>query len=392
MRSYYLLRELAKYHQVDLMAFIQKALLTAYYDNPEIGLRDARNHLGQFLNEQHYYRIPSEISRFGRYRLIVGSLLSPDPYTINWMKSLVFQRDIIEQLNRKSYDIIHFDTISFASYLSEEIKIPCVLDHHNVESHMMLRRSEKEQNILKKIYFYQEGIRLRSYEKKVLKNFHHHILCSDIDKKRLLDLDDRLQATVIPNGVELPDSPPIRKPSVKPSLLFVGGLNWYPNRDAIHFFLKEVWPIIKVRIPNIEINIVGKSPSDYMINLASRDASIKLHGFVDDIRPFYQSATAYVCPIRDGGGTKLKVIDALANKVPLVSTTIACEGIEVEDGIHVLFADSPEVFAWQVEKILLDPKKPLSLTENGYELVRSRYDFIEIGKKLANLYNSILLK
>lgn len=389
MRSYYLIRELAKYHDIDLMAFNQKVLLNTYYDDPDLGLREARSHLGQFLNEQHYYPIPSDLSRFSRYRLIAGSLLSRYPYTINWLNSKDFQQDLDELLDQKSYDIIHFDTISLALYLSDRIRVPCVLDHHNVESHMMLRRSEKERNILKKLYFYQEGIRLHGYEKYFLKKFHHHIVCSNVDRDRLLDLDDKLQATVIPNGVELPDHPPIRKSGNKPSLLFVGGLNWYPNRDAIHYFLKELWPAIKAKAPNIEINIVGKSPSDFMLNFASRDASVKLHGFVDDIKPFYRSATAYVCPIRDGGGTKLKVIDALANKVPIVSTTIACEGIEVENGIHVLFANSPESFASQVEKIISDSEISRTLAENGYELVQSKYDFIEIGKKLSSLYSSI---
>jgi glycosyltransferase involved in cell wall biosynthesis len=257
---------------------------------------------------------------------------------------------------------------------------------------MMLRRSRNEKNILKKIYFYQEGLRLRSYEKKSLKKFRHHIVCSDIDKKRLLDLDDELQISVIPNGVELPNFPPTRKPSDKPSLLFVGGLNWYPNRDAIHYFLKEIWPMIKAKFPNMTINIVGKSPSTFMLNFNSKDSSVKLHGFVDNIKPFYQSATAYVCPIRDGGGTKLKIVDALANKVPLVSTSVACEGIEVKNGRDVLFADSPSMFTQQIEKILFDSEKSLSLAENGYKLVRSKYDFVSIGEKLSSLYDSLALR
>ncbi|MXS79183.1 glycosyltransferase [Nitrosomonas sp. JL21] len=185
-----------------------------------------------------------------------------------------------------------------------------------------------------------------------------------------------------------PEQPP-RNP-VKPArLLFVGGLNWYPNRDAIHYFLDEVWPLIKGRAQEISVDIIGKFPSKKIRQYADSDKRIKVHGFVDDISVFYESASIYICPIRDGGGTKLKVLDALAHRLPLVADRIACEGLDIIDGFHALLSRDSQDMAEKILYLLQNSHTAQQLQENGYGLVVGKYDFSLIGKKLSDLYISM---
>src|SRR5690606_17818455 len=138
--------------------------------------------------------------------------------------------------------------------------------------------------------------------------FDLHLVCSGDDAERLSAIAKDIHIEVIPNGIDVRQVVEVKgdESEAAPRLLFIGGLDWYPNADAINFFVEDVWPVITAAIPSTQIDIVGKNPSDVLKAFASADKRVHLHGFVDDIEPFYAACTVYVCPIRDGGGTKLK--------------------------------------------------------------------------------------
>lgn len=390
MRSYHLLRELARYHDVDLFAFNQSRQLRSHFTSVEEGLSAAQSHFSEFLRRMHVEPIPSESGRWGQQWLALSSLLRPDPYTINWLKSQRARHSLANWMSEASYDLVHFDTISLAPYFGSLIRCATALDHHNIESHMMLRRASLERSRLKRLYFWQEGMRLLRYERKYLHRFTGHIVCSEDDRHRLLEVDGNIDVKVVPNGVAMPSNIPVRRPAKQPPrLLFIGGLDWYPNADAVHFLLDSIWPIIKARIPDVQIDIIGKNPSARMRDHASRDPNIRVHGFVDDISRYYAEATVYVCPIRDGGGTKLKVIDALAHRVPLVGWPAACEGLSLRHGTDALIADTPEAFAAATFQIVESPDLGDRLGDAGYESVRNRFDFSRIGESLATYYGQL---
>lgn len=393
MRSYHLLRELARYHEIDLFAFNQSRQLRSHFGTQHEGLSVARAHFGEFVRRFHVEPIPSESGRWGQQWLALSSLVRTDPYTINWLKSRTARHSLAAWLSDTSYDLVHFDTISLAPYFSSLIRCPTALDHHNIESHMMLRRASLEKSRLKRIYFQQEGIRLLRYERRHLKRFSGHIVCSEDDRLRLLEVDPNIDVKVVPNGVVMPSDPPQRRPAMQPPrLLFIGGLDWYPNADAVHFLLDSIWPLIKARIPDVQIDIIGKNPSARMREHASLDPSVRVHGFVDDISKYYAEATVYVCPIRDGGGTKLKVIDALAHRVPLVAWPAACEGLSLRDDADALIADTAEAFAQSTVRIVQSPQLGERLGNAGYESVRNRFDFSRIGQTLAHYYADVTKK
>ena len=389
-RSYNMIKELSKYHEVHLVAFNQSALQEAMFESNDKGKELSKIHLLTFCKSVEFLDIPVDQVKFGKHFLAGYGLLNGYPYTILWLKSKAMRNHLQHALKDHSFDIFHIDTISLAPYIDILNKdTPLVLDHHNIESHMMLRRSKQEKNRFKKLYFRKEGQKLEEYEKSICKSFNLHITCSDIDSDRLRRIDDSLNIETIPNGVDVEYFTPSDASTLAKRLVFAGGLNWYPNRDAMEYFARHIWPILKSNDSDFEIDIIGKSPSETLLAQAKNDEGFHVHGFVDDVRPYIQRAGIYICPIRDGGGTKLKILDALAMQKAIVAHPAACEGIEVQEGVHVLFAESPDDFAGQIIRLSKDDELRKTLGLNARTLIKDKYSYKIIGEKLSSLYEAI---
>jgi glycosyltransferase involved in cell wall biosynthesis len=183
---------------------------------------------------------------------------------------------------------------------------------------------------------------------------------------------------VVPNGVDCEHFRPVGLELPGRTLLFFGALDYYPNVDAILSFHDAIWPRLRDRYPDLELDIVGRQPPAAVRALAS-DARIGVSGFVDDIRPWIERASVVVVPLRAGSGTRLKVLEAMAMARPVVSTRIGVEGLDVVDGTHLLVADSTEEFAHAVEMFLDDPGMGRALGLTGRALVEAHYDWRAIG-------------
>jgi glycosyltransferase involved in cell wall biosynthesis len=192
----------------------------------------------------------------------------------------------------------------------------------------------------------------------------------------------------VPNGVDAEYFQPAHRDSTVPSLIFVGSLNWYPNVDAALFLLREVWPIAKVRHPDLRLDIVGSAPPKSVLDLAAGLIDVRVHGFVDDIRPLMDEATLYVCPIRDGGGTKLKLLDAFAMEKCVIAHPVACEGIDISPGVNVQLAESAESFADSIDRLVGDPAARVAMGRAARSLVVGAYAFSQIGRQLCGLFES----
>ncbi|MGQ9424687.1 glycosyltransferase [Gilvimarinus sp. F26214L] len=393
MRSNYLATELARNHTVDLVALNQSRLLGAYYSTLEEGLTAAREALGENFNKLYFFDFDTAGSD-GRKRLLaLKSLFSELPYSVAWLKSEDLAGAIADCLARERYDLVHFDTVGLAQYRDLVQNIPTVLDHHNVESHMMLRRAEKEPNLARKLYFYQEGYRLQAYEKKVLNLFDGHITCSEIDSERLLRIGGDIDVQAIPNSVRVDQSfTRIDTDGRVGRLLFIGGLDWYPNRDAVLHFLKDIWPGLRASGLDVEVDIVGKNPDRDVLDRVRNDSRVRVHGFVDDIKAFYRKADIFICPIRDGGGTKLKVLDAMAHYLPVVGYPEACEGIDVRQGEHAMIAGDPDEFARAITDLLQDSDRARKIGQRAHDLIAEKYEARRVGDTLCNYYREIAAK
>ncbi|MDI9245573.1 glycosyltransferase family 4 protein [Marinobacter sp. CHS3-4] len=386
-RSYYLIKELAHHHTVDLVAFNQAGLIAPFYNhNIEEALEDAKKHLSLFCHHVEFFKIPNETVSSGKLRLALKSLVTPAPYTINWLQSAEFERYLHHLAHTEQYDLVHFDTISLDVFRHCFDGIPCFLDHHNIESHMLLRRAKNERNILKKAYFYQEGLRLMRYEQRVCPLYSGHITCSDIDSARLKALTPNSSIKTIPNGVDTGFFRPQGLEQEKNTLIFVGTMNWYPNIEAVLYLCNEVMPLLRKNRSDITLKIIGANPPDEIKKFNDLTNDIKILGFVDEIRDHIEKATLYVCPIMDGGGTKLKILDALGMGKAIIAHRIASEGIDVEEGENIIFADTPEEYCNAIIEMLNDPAKRKRLGEAARQLAVARYDFESIGQALSNYY------
>ena len=383
-RSYHFVRELSRAHQVHLLAFVQRKIISDLMGDVDEGLQRAREHLGQYCARVQFLPIPSESWRLGRTWLAARSLTGAHPYTIRWLQSDLAWTVASEWNASIDFDVVHLDTLGLAPYRSIFARSAKSLDHHNIESDMMLRRARIERHPLKRLYFWQEGMRLQRYERRVCPLFDLNITCSSLDTERLERVAPGAAVAEVPNGVDTEYFRPSGHFEHPRRLVFAGNMSWYPNAAAMLFFADKVWPLLKAKMPGVTIDVIGGNPPPRLSALAARDEDFRVHGFVPDVRPFISRAALYVCPIMDGGGTKLKILDALAMGKAIVAHPIACEGIEVQDGRDVIFAREPDEFAKSIATLLGSPEIRRRLSLNARSLAESSYSYSFIGRRLVS--------
>lgn len=392
-RGYHLIRELARHSDVDLLTFNQPRLLNPLMP-PTVDAPAAAAHaLEDFCRVRGVVDIPLARIPQGRAILALMSLMRGQPYEMSWLRSPKFEKLLGSLLADARYDLIHLDTIGLAGYLPairEHSPTTCVsLGHHNIESHMLHRRASLHESGLLRSYFEREARLLESHEKRLCPRFDLNITCSDLDTARLRDLTDADPVVTIPNGVDTTMLAPGTMKRDPNRLLFVGTMNWYPNVDAMRFFLNEAWPLLTAAHPALQIDIIGNAPPQDLLRAAQRDPRVRVHGFVDDLQPYLQNAGIYVCPIRDGGGTKLKVLEAFASGIPMVAHPVACEGIEIQDGVHAVLASSAADFAAAVSRLMERTEERARLADSARRLVEERYSFSSIGQMLHQSFRAV---
>lgn len=389
LRSYNLLKELGGHHKVDLIAFIQEPWIKTLFPTMEQGLRESHTALAEFCNSVTFLPITNVARTNGKQVTALKALISGRSYTESWLLDSKARAAIDAQMRSKHYDIIHFDTIGLAPYRNLAKSTATTLMHHNIESHMMLRRAENSKNLLVRSYFRHEGNLIERLERNTAPLFDAHITCSELDNDRLTNLIPGIKPVAIPNGVDcdfFKSKAVLQRPN---SLVFVGTMNWYPNIDAMIFFLKEIWPLLKQKIPTLTLDIAGSNPPASLIELAKPLDGVKVHGYVDDVRPLIDSSAIFVCPIRDGGGTKLKILDAFAMHKCVVAHPIACEGIKVSPGKDVIYATEPEEYVEQISQLLNDDLRRNSIGSSARELVEQQYSFKAIGAEFTRTLENV---
>lgn len=377
-RNYNLLRELAKRYEVHVLAFDQPATRTN-----DIAPQDCAQALSSFCTSVDWV----SLSKNSRYWLALKGLVSKDPFEFHWLKSLGMEGKLRSCLARIHFDVIHFDTLGLAQYRHIVRNSGTVLNHHDVQSSLIARRATLESNFVFKQYWKREARKLRESEEKWCPRFNTNLAVSREDQAQLLDIAPSASIRVVPNGVDTSYFRPRPDPGGR-TLLFCGSLDMYPNGDAMHYFFKAIWPKLISRLHNVEMHVVGRKPPNWLRNLSAKDRRIHLPGFVDDVRPYFQKATAFVCPIRDGGGTRLKILDSLAMGVPVIGTTFASSGLYLDHEKHILLADTPEDFVRSVEQVLSSKAFRESLSDAGVEIVNRVYSWNVIGQSLIEAYDA----
>jgi glycosyltransferase involved in cell wall biosynthesis len=250
---------------------------------------------------------------------------------------------------------------------------------------MLFRRAENTGNPLLRAYFRREARLLRQVEIVSAPRFRIHITCSELDSTRLRAFVPAINVESIPNGVDCDYFRPLPARENENSLVFAGTMNWYPNVDAMKSFINSVWAGLQRNIPSITLDIVGSNPPRSLVTLANAHPGITVHGYVEDVRPYLAAAAIVICPIRDGGGTKLKLLDACAMQKCIVAHPIACEGIDVSDGVDVVLATEPREWIDAISRLLADASTRASFGINARRLVEAQYSYRSIGSRFRSL-------
>jgi glycosyltransferase involved in cell wall biosynthesis len=378
-RNFNLFREAAKENSIHFLTFTQRQLIP-----DEEKLRQASEQMRQFCDYVKVIKISSDYSRLRWYLLLFLNLLSFKPYSAWRFRSTQMKIEIESRVRSEKYDLIHVDTIALAEYVRYAGQTPSILNHHNIESTLLLRRASNEKNPLVKFYLLFQGKKLRRFESKWIRKFTLNVTVSELDKQELMALSPGIRAEVVPNGTDIDYFKPstvlhISRDKPSCSLIYTGGMTWYPNRDAMTYFCRQILPLIKNQIPEIELAVIGRNPPRELVEMADGDGSIKLLGYVEDVRPHINRAAVYVVPIRVGGGTRLKILDAMACGKAIVSTSIGCEGLDVSPGINILVGDTPEDFAASVVSLLRNSEMRRDLERNARRLAEEKYSWARIG-------------
>ncbi len=293
-------------------------------------------------------------------------------------------------LSVEKFDVIHADSIHMIRYARVAHTTgggQVVYNWHNIESEAMSRFAETVESVPKQWYARQTATKLERLEREMLPEALGHIVCSVREREQLLEWSPDARIHVAENGVDTEyfSGAGSRKDGLR--LVFVGSMDYFPNVDAATSFTREVWPRLRQKIPNAELEIVGAKPTAEVQALASIEG-VTVTGTVPDVRPYYGGALVAVVPLRTGGGTRLKILEAMAAGTPVISTELGAEGLAVTAGSDILLAAAGDADAWigHVLELAANERLRSSMVTAARRLVEERYDWNRIGARLAETY------
>jgi glycosyltransferase involved in cell wall biosynthesis len=379
--------QLGRHHELSVVA-----LVDAYVDQ-SVGIEHTRTYCRSVIT------VPAKLHRVsGRTKrlLQVGSLLSVNSWEHAQYRRAAFQRALDRHLARNEYDIITCEfsfmaTYRFALRSAERggaRRTKLVVDEHNIE-YDILKRTADASGLVRKVFHAVNWRKLEREEKKVWTHFDGCTLTSERDAQIVRREVPALPTRVIPNGVDVDLFRPRPDEQVVPkTLLFFGAINYYPNTDGALFFVREVFPRLRAEHPDVRLRIVGHMPPSLVPEL-TRDG-VDVVGFVDDVLAEIGRAAVVVVPLRIGGGTRLKIVEAMSMAKPIVSTRLGAEGIEVEHDREILLADTPAELCRQIGRVLDDPVFAKRLGVRARRTAEEKYGWARAAENLAGFYEELL--
>jgi sugar transferase (PEP-CTERM/EpsH1 system associated) len=384
-RNYNLIAGLAQRHEVHLLSF----------GEPKQADRAAMDDLCRSVQVIR----PPQRSMGQRWK---GLLFSRLPDMAQRLPSALFQAALAAMLDREGPDVVEVEGIELAQYLFQaaehrggENRPLLVFDDHNAEYVLQRRAFDTDVRQPKRwvgaAYSFVQWRRLREYERRACRVADRVVACSEADAQALRQLVSGLEPAVVPNGVDMeyytaPVSPlDAQEGPGAQDLAFTAKMDFRPNVDAVLWFAQEVLPLIRRESPETRFWAVGKDPHPRLAVLAD-DPGIRLTGWVEDVRPYIATAAVYLVPLRIGGGTRLKVLEAMAMGKAIVSTALGCEGFDLVPGQELVIADTPADFASAVVTLLRDPERRARLGRAARRFAGARYDWHSIVPRLERVY------
>lgn len=381
LRTYHILKGAAQNHNVTFVTFVQL---------PEHEFKKENlDHLKGFCKAVYPFEIPADLSRITFAKMLFLNLFSSLPFVAQKYDAPLMRQQIREIIQTEHIDLVHVDMLPLAAYINEFENLPKILVNHNVESVRLYRWFRTEPNLVKKAYLGIQCLKLKAFEQSAMNKFDGCVVVSELDRELLIKMGVRSKLFVVPNGTNTKFFKPNNGKVVENSVLWIGHMDVHTNKDAVLYFWKDIYPILKKKYPQVKMTFVGTAPPKEIADATKSDGHVRVTGFVDDIRPYIEEAAVMVVPIRIGSGTRLKILDAMAMGKAIVSTSVGCEGINVSDGENIVIADNREDFASKTIELLKNPDTRINLERNAIELVKT-YDWNLIGEKQELVYKDVM--
>lgn len=382
-RQYYVLRHLARKHEVTLVSFVRDD------DKPE--------HIAHLKTVCHaVHTVPMVRSRWRDGRAALKGILTRIPIVIARDEIAPMQQTLARLMASESFDVVHADQVSMSKYGLQGRGSRRVLDLHNAMYLVTERLAAHETNPIKRVIYQREARALARYEAELCARYDQVTFVTDEDRKLIeqqitrwgVRIPDR-RFTTIPICIDPSDKQPIQPAAQPQRITAMGVMFWPPNAEGVLWFAQEIWPRIHAQQPHLTFTVVGKNPPEYLTQLHG-EQGIEILGYVPDVKTILAETAAFVVPLRAGGGMRVKILDTWSWGLPIVSTSIGAEGIEIRDGENILIANEPDSFSAAVLRAVTEPELNQRLRINGRRWVEEKYNWKIIYEAWDEVYARVL--
>ena len=291
----------------------------------------------------------------------------------------------------RSFDLLHIDSIHMVRYADRFGAQKAIYNWHNIESELMRRYSATVFSGPRRLYASLTARKLEALEKQILRSALGHIVCSEREFQQLRRIAPAARIAVVENGVDTTQFEAVEEIAARDRIVFVGKMDYYANIEAATSFVRNIWPKIREQMPFLRLTIVGADPPR-AVSALQESSGVEVTGTVPDVAPYYRGSLAAIVPLNTGGGTRLKILEAMAAHTPVISTVIGAEGLRVSPGRDILIAeaDSPESWLNHLTLLSDSAEARAAIAAAGFELVKSRYDWTQLGQQLWSTYEEWL--
>ncbi len=371
-RTWNILRRLARRHNISLLC---------YGDSESDAARIVRS---AGIDVHTVAPFPN-LAGWRLYLSLFRNLFSRYPYSVSKHYKQRFEARLRQVLGKGRFDLVHCELTPYARFLQAADGFPNLIMAHNIESQIWFRRAQHSGTVPERVFFTLQAQKMRWFERAALRRVDGVAVVTPLDAQQVRQWGAKA-VSIVENGVDLEEFRPAEEPPAASEILFLGPLDWYPNLDAVGYLVDRIMPLIVARLPEVKLRVVGRHPPLKLQRKLAGRAWVELVGEVADVRPYLARTAVVVVPLRIGGGSRIKILEALAMGKAVVSTTIGAEGLAVSEGVHLRLADPPEEFAQRTVELLESPEQRARLGKWGRKLVEERYGWDQIAEALESAW------
>lgn len=375
-KTYHVLKYLAQQHDVTLVSFVRES------DKPEY-----IQHLETLC--ERVITVPITRSKIRDLLFLGKSLLNGQPWMMLRDERSEMHKVLADLAAQTTFDVVHADQTNMGQYALQFTKSRKVLDLHNALWMLYKRLAETTSLTSPMRYILSRDWKLlKKYEGELCRQFDAVTAVSEEDRSLLIEAGANDDITVIPIAIDTDEQAQIARRPSGPHIVHIGTMYWQPNIDGITWFLDEIYPRIKQQVPDVRCTLIGARPPASIVERSNTDRTLTVTGYVEDPLPFLEDSSMMVVPLRAGGGMRVKIINALSQGIPMVSTTLGCEGINVTNNKDILIADDAESFAAATVRLLIEAELNKQLTYEGRQTATNLYDYRQACRPLDEVYAS----